>query len=61
MKLSYLTAALLLALPIAAQKRAAVGEQVPEFSFGQFLNGDGRSSLSDFYGSPVMIDFWGVH
>lgn len=52
---------LLLALPAAAQKRAAVGEQVPEFSFTTFQNGDGRQSLAEFFGTPVMIDFWGVH
>lgn len=61
MKLRLLSAALLLALPTLAQKRAAVGDQVPEFSFGQLLNGDGRQNLSDFYGQPVVIDFWGVH
>jgi hypothetical protein len=53
--------ALATALPLLAQKAAAVGEQVPEFSFPQFINGDGRQALSDFFGQPVMIDFWGTH
>ena len=52
---------LLLALPMAAQQRAAVGEKVPEMTFQQFLNGDGRQTLSEFFGQPVMIDIWGTH
>jgi hypothetical protein len=54
-------AAMLLALPLAAQKRAAVGETMSEFSFGKLLENDGRTGLADCYGYPVMIDFWGVH
>ncbi len=61
MKRRLLLATLLLALPATAQQRASVGQQVPEFSFGPFLNGDGRQNLSEFFGTPVMIDFWGVH
>ncbi len=61
MKLRFLPLALLLTLPVAAQKRASVGDQVPEFAFTNFLNTDGRQSLGDFFGSPVMIDFWGIH
>jgi len=61
MKLRFLSTALLLVMPLVAQKRAAVGDQMPEFSFGQFLNGDGRQGLGDFFGSPIMIDFWGIH
>lgn len=56
----FLFSALLLAMPIAAQQAANLGEQVPEFTFPQFLNGDGRQSLSEFFGQPVMIDFWGT-
>ncbi len=52
---------LMLALPLAAQQSANVGEKVPDFSFPQFLNGDGRQSLKDFFGQPVMIDIWGTH
>ncbi len=54
-------ASLLLVLPAVAQKAAAVGEKVPDFSFPAFLNGDGRQSLKDFFGSPIMIDYWGTH
>lgn len=50
----------LLMLPLAAQERARIGEQVPDFSFPEFLNGDGRQRLSDFFGQPVVIDFWGT-
>ncbi len=32
-----------------------------DFTFPQFLNGDGRQSMKDFFGQPVMIDIWGTH
>ncbi|MEQ1633240.1 MAG: hypothetical protein ABL997_12760 [Planctomycetota bacterium] len=51
----------LLVLPLAAQERAKVGDKMPDFSFPQFSNGDGRQNLSDFYGQPVVIDRWGTH
>ncbi|MFY9341961.1 MAG: hypothetical protein WAT39_05710 [Planctomycetota bacterium] len=60
MKFDYLFASLLLAMPAAAQERATVGAKIPDATF-QFLNGDGRTSLSDFFGQPVMIDIWGTH
>jgi hypothetical protein len=53
--------AALLALPLAAQQTANVGDKVPDMTFPQFLNGDGRQSLAEFYGSPVVIDLWGTH
>jgi hypothetical protein len=52
---------LLLALPLTAQQRANVGEKVPDATFPTFLNGDGRQSLAEFFGQPVMIDIWGTH
>ncbi|MCA8953381.1 MAG: hypothetical protein KDE27_27965 [Planctomycetes bacterium] len=48
-------------LPLVAQQRAAVGEAVPDTTFPEFLNGDGRQKLSEFYGQPVVIDQWGTH
>ena len=62
-----LGAALLLAGSAAAQGQTApraaekLGDLVPEFTFPEFWNGDGRQSLSDFRGSPILIDFWGTH
>jgi len=50
-----------LCLPLAAQGGASVGDQVPEFSFPRLINGDGRQSLSDFYGHPVVVEYWGRH
>ena len=44
--------------PKAAER---VGDRVPEFAFPEFLNGDGRQTLSAFRGSPLLIDFWGTH
>ena len=61
MKRSSALAALFLALPLSAQQRANVGEKVPDLTFPQFLNGDGRQKLSEFFGHPVLIDLWGTH
>ena len=59
---SRIVLAALAALPLAAQQKSAkVGDKVPDFTFPQFLNGDGRQKLSDFFGQPVIIEFWGVH
>lgn len=60
MKKSALIASLLLALPIAAQE-TKVGDKVGNTTFPSFVNGDGRQSLADFYGQPVVIDCWGRH
>lgn len=51
----------LFVLPLAAQQRASVGEKVPDVSFPAFLNGDGRQSLAEFFGQPIVIDVWGTH
>lgn len=61
MNLRSLVAAAALALPVAAQERAEVGQKVPDHTFPTFLNGDGRQALSEFFGQPVMIDVWGTH
>lgn len=50
-----------LALPLAAQTRAKVGEKVTDVKFPKFVNGDGRQSLAEFFGQPVYIDQWGTH
>jgi hypothetical protein len=48
----------LLAQPPA---KADVGQQVPDFELPAILlNGDGRTRLSEFRGSPVVLDFWGT-
>jgi len=60
MKQPILLASLLLAFPVSAQKAAAVGERVPDFTFPEFLNGDGRQSLKDFFGYPILVDYWGT-
>ena len=60
MKKSALIASLLLALPIAAQE-TKVGDKVGNTTVPSFVNSDGRQSLADFYGQPVVIDCWGRH
>jgi hypothetical protein len=59
MRTQIVLSALLAAVPLGAQQRASVGESVPDVEFPQFLNGDGRQKLSDFFGQPVVIDRWG--
>lgn len=49
-----------LLVPVLAQA-PAVGAKVADATFPPFLNGDGRQSLSEFYGQPVVIDQWGIH
>lgn len=49
-----------LCLPLAAQG-AAVGDLVPDFAFPKLLNGDGRQNIAEFFGSPVMLEYWGTH
>lgn len=48
-------------LAVIAAQAPAVGSKVGEATFPTFLNGDGRQSLSEFYGQPVVIDQWGIH
>lgn len=55
-----LAMAAMLSAPTVAQQRAAVGQKVPDLTFPEFLNGDGRQKLSDFFGYPVVIDQWGT-
>jgi hypothetical protein len=52
--------AVLLALPLAAQEAAAIGQKVADTTFPAFLNGDGRQKLSEFFGQPVLIERWGT-
>lgn len=58
MKTSVSLLSLVLALPLTAQ---TVGEKVADCTFPTFLNGDGRQSLSEFFGQPVLIEVWGTH
>lgn len=60
MRIRKLIPVVLAAASLAAQERASVGQQVPDVSFPQFLNGDGRQKLSEFFGQPVIIDRWGT-
>lgn len=59
MKHSTLLACTLLALPAVSQERAQVGSKLPDIAFPEFLNGDGRQKLSQFFGQPVVIIRWG--
>lgn len=49
----------LLASALAAQS-PNVGDKVADCTFPTFLNGDGRQSLKEFFGQPVLIERWGT-
>lgn len=54
-------AAAFLGLASVLCAQAEVGEKVPDFELGEVVqNGDGRTSLAEFRGSPVLVDFWGT-
>lgn len=37
-----------------------VGAKVPDHDFQGFHEGDGRTKLSEFIGSPVLVEWWGT-
>lgn len=39
----------------------AVGQKVPDKTFTQLLNNDGRMSIESLRGKVVVVDFWGNH
>jgi len=38
-----------------------VGDIVADYTFRNFISGDGRTSMKDFRGSVVLLDWWGTH
>lgn len=48
------------ARPRRAGVAQSVGEKIADATFPDFVNGDGRQKLSDFYGQPIVIDLWGT-
>ncbi len=49
-----------LAVAPTLQAQVAVGDQ-PSYSFrAPLFNGMGATSLEDFRGKPLLIDFWGT-
>ena len=61
-----IVAALALALLFSAGasgQSAAVkeGDKVPDASFTTLLNNDGRTTLAEFRGNVVVLDWWGNH
>jgi hypothetical protein len=39
----------------------AVGEITLDHTYKNFISGDGRTSMMDFRGSVVLVDWWGIH
>ncbi|HYC77548.1 MAG TPA: hypothetical protein VEI02_07960 [Planctomycetota bacterium] len=55
-------AALLGGLASAQNAALKEGEKAPAFTFQNIhLNGDGRTSLEEFIGNVVLVDWWGYH
>jgi len=52
-------AGLLVFLPVA--RADLVGKEAPEISVKEWINGDGRTSLKDFRGEVVLLEFWQSH
>ena len=42
----------------AAPKTAVKGQAAPDIEVGDWINGDGRTSLADFRGEVVFLEFW---
>ncbi len=58
--LTLMVAGGMLAMAPALQAQVKAGDQ-PEYKFREPLfNGMGASSLADFRGKPVLVDFWGT-
>jgi len=39
----------------------AVGEITLDYTFKNFMTGDGRTSLKELRGNVVLLDWWGIH
>ncbi len=46
---------------VAAFAQLKVGDPSPDKVFSQVLNSDGRKSMAELKGSPILIDWWGNH
>ena len=44
-----------------APTEAAVGKLAPDIQINDWIGGDGRTSLADFRGEVVFLEFWGTH
>jgi hypothetical protein len=71
MKRAFVVATLFLALaaPLAATGQetkdappavAAEGRLAPEIFVSHWIGGDGRTSIADFRGEVVLLEFWGT-
>jgi hypothetical protein len=38
-----------------------VGEIIADYTFKNFISGDGRTSMKDFRGNVILVDWWGTH
>lgn len=39
----------------------AVGEITLDYQFKNFISGDGRTSMKEFRGNVILLDWWGIH
>lgn len=53
--------AAVLAAPALAAQATVVPGDLPEYTWrSDLFQGDAASSLADFRGKPVLVDFWGT-
>ncbi len=46
---------------VAGTGNSFLGQMAPEIQVNEMIHGDGRTSLADFRGEAVFLEFWGTH
>ena len=46
---------------VAGTGNSFLGQAAPEIQVGDWINGDGRTTLEDYRGEVVFLEFWGTH
>ncbi len=49
------------AMALAGTGNSFIGKKAPEIRPTDWIGGDGRTSLADFKGEVVMLEFWSTH
>jgi hypothetical protein len=39
----------------------AIGEITLDYKFTGLISGDGRTSMKEFRGNVILLDWWGIH
>ncbi len=46
---------------VAGTGKNLMGKDAPAFTVESWINGDGRTSLEDYRGDVVLLEFWKTH